>query len=187
MMYLSGGLFGTQLFGTLWASWTCVSLPFTSLWKFLAIISSNRFSISCSLSTPSGFPMMWMLLCFVLSQRFLKLSSFKKIFFLFAALPGCFFLHFLANHWFGTLLHLPTVYSFQYVIYFRYCIFFWLFSCFYVFFMLLSILLIIPLNSLSDKLLAFIPSSSSGVLSCFFIWGLFLCLPILVASLYFLH
>ena len=40
--------------------------------------------------------------------------------------------------------------------------------------------------SLSDKLLASISSSSSGEFSCSFIWGLFLCLPILAATLFFL-
>ena len=53
------------------------------------------------------------------------------------------------------------------------------------FFILWSILIIIILNSLSDKLLAFLSSSSSsGEFSYSFTWGLFLCLPILAASLY---
>ena len=39
-------------------------------------------------------------------------------------------------------------------------------------------------SKLSDKLLASISSSSSGEFSCSFIWGLFLCLPVLPASLY---
>ena len=51
--------------------------------------------------------------------------------------------------------------------------------------MLLSILIIIPLNSLSDKLLASVSSISySGEFSCSFVCGLFLYLPILAVSLY---
>ena len=53
------------------------------------------------------------------------------------------------------------------------------------FFMLLSIFIIITLNSLSNKSLASISSSSfSGEFSCSFICGLFLCLLILAASLH---
>ena len=52
------------------------------------------------------------------------------------------------------------------------------------FFILLSILIIVTLNFLCDKLLDSISTSSSGEFSCSFIWGLFLCLPILAASLY---
>ena len=52
------------------------------------------------------------------------------------------------------------------------------------FFMLLSILIIITLNFISDKFLVSISFSSSfGELSCSFIWGLFLCLPIFAVSL----
>ena len=51
--------------------------------------------------------------------------------------------------------------------------------------MLLSFLIIISLDSISDKLLAFILFSfSSGKLSCSLIWGLFLCPLILAASFY---
>ena len=49
--------------------------------------------------------------------------------------------------------------------------------------MLLNIFIIITLNSISDKFLAFLSfRSSSGEFSCSFIWGLFLCLPILAIS-----
>ena len=41
--------------------------------EFMATISSNRFLITCSLSSLSDIPMMWMLL--YLSQNVLKLSS----------------------------------------------------------------------------------------------------------------
>ena len=43
------------------------------------------------------------------------------------------------------------------------------------FFMVLNILIIITLNSMSDKLLASISFSSSGVFSRSFIWGLHIC------------
>ena len=71
MMFL-----GVFLFGTLWASWTSwksISLP--RLGKFF-IIFSNKCSISCSPSSPSGTPMIQMLECLKLSWRFLSLSSF---------------------------------------------------------------------------------------------------------------
>ena len=41
MIYLGVGFFGLNLFGTLWASWTCVSSLFTRLRKFSAIISQS--------------------------------------------------------------------------------------------------------------------------------------------------
>ena len=59
-----------------------------------------------------------MLSCYMLSQSFLKLSSFLK-FFISAALLGCFFLPCLPNCWFGPLTHLtcclflPVYYLFQ--------------------------------------------------------------------------
>ena len=90
MMFLDVGLFGSNLFRILWVSWACVTFSFTRLGKFLVIISSNRFSIPCSVYSPSDIPMMQMLLHFMLSKMFLNLSLF---FFLFAALPGCFFFY----------------------------------------------------------------------------------------------
>ena len=75
-MCLGVFLFGSNFFGTLWASRTCVSFSFTRLGKFLVIISSNRFSIPCSVYSPSDIPMMQMLLHFMLSKMFLNLSLF---------------------------------------------------------------------------------------------------------------
>ena len=50
--------------------------------------------------------------------------------------------------------------------------------------MFLSIVIIIILNCISDKLLTSLSfSSSSGEFSYFFFWGMFLCLSILAASL----
>ena len=48
----------------------CVSISFTTLGKF-SVIFSNRFSISCSLSS-FGTPLMGMLLRLKLSQRLFK-------------------------------------------------------------------------------------------------------------------
>ena len=49
---------------------------FPMLGKFLAIISWNMFSVPFSLSSPSGTPIMWMLVLLILSQSSLRLSSF---------------------------------------------------------------------------------------------------------------
>ena len=76
MMCLRVGLFASILFGTLCAFWTYMSISFTKLGKLYFIIFSNRFQFSCSFSSPSGTPMMWMLVCLKLSQRLLTLFSF---------------------------------------------------------------------------------------------------------------
>ena len=47
--------------------------------KFSFIICSNKFSISCGCSSPSGTSMIWMLGCLKLSWRFLSLFSFYWI------------------------------------------------------------------------------------------------------------
>ena len=69
--------FGSNFFGTLWDSWTSwKSISFARLGKFSLIIFSNKFSISCTCSSPSGTPMIQMLECLKLFWRFLSLSSF---------------------------------------------------------------------------------------------------------------
>ena len=72
---------GFILFGTLWVSWTCVTISFPILGKFSAIISSSIFSWSFFFSSSSGTPMIRMLGCFTLSQRSLRVSSFVLILF----------------------------------------------------------------------------------------------------------
>ena len=67
MMCLGVDLFGYIFFGT---------ISFPMLGKFTAIISSNKFSAPFFLSPPSEILIMQMLVCLILSQRFLKLSSF---------------------------------------------------------------------------------------------------------------
>ena len=91
MMCLGVGLFASILFGTLCASWTCLSIFFTKLGKLSLIIFSNRFPISCSFSSPSGTPMKRVLNILKLSQRLLILSSFFWIPFS-ACCPHCFLL-----------------------------------------------------------------------------------------------
>ena len=77
MMCLGVFLFGSYFFGTLWASWTSwKSISFTRLGKFPFIIFSNKFSISCSCSSPSGTPIIQILEHLKLSQRFLGFSPF---------------------------------------------------------------------------------------------------------------
>ena len=73
---------GFILFGTLWVSWTCVTISFPILGKFSAITSSSIFSWPFFLSS-SGTPMIQMLGRFTLSQRSLRLSSFLLILFSF--------------------------------------------------------------------------------------------------------
>ena len=77
VMCLGVFLFGSNFFGTLWASWTSwKSICCARLGKFSFIICSNKFSISCCCSSPSGTPMIQILERFRLSQRFLSFSLF---------------------------------------------------------------------------------------------------------------
>ena len=87
--------FGSNFFGTLWASWTSwKSISFSRLGKFSFIICSNKFSISCYCSSPSGTPIIQILECFRLSQRFVRLSSLFEFLFLHFVLDGCLFFSF---------------------------------------------------------------------------------------------
>ena len=76
-MCLGVFLLGFILYGNHCASWTWVSDSFPMLGKFLAITSSDNFSTTFSLSSPSSTPVMWMLVCLTLSQSSLQLSSFS--------------------------------------------------------------------------------------------------------------
>ena len=79
------------------ASWTGMSISFTKLEKFSFIIFSNQFSISCSSSSPSGTPMIQMLVHLEMSQGLLILSSYiflNSFFFLLFWLNAYFFLMF---------------------------------------------------------------------------------------------
>ncbi|KAF6094897.1 hypothetical protein HJG60_011965 [Phyllostomus discolor] len=76
MMCLEVGLFGFLLIGTLCVSWICVTFCLIKLGKFSIITCSTRFSIPCSSSSPSGIPIIRILLRFILSCISLNPSSF---------------------------------------------------------------------------------------------------------------
>ena len=100
MMCFGVFLFGSNFFGILWASWTSwESISFTRLGKLSFIICSNKFSIYCSSSSPSGTPVIQVLESLKLSQRFLSFSSFFELFLHFLPV-GCLFLLFVPNCWF---------------------------------------------------------------------------------------
>ena len=109
-------------------SWTCVSSFFNKLGEFLVIISSYRFLIPWSLSSPSATPTMLML-CFTLSQRSHQLSSFFLI--VFAALFGCFLLLCHPNCWFNPLLY-STYFFIPFDIFFISNIEFFILDCFFM-------------------------------------------------------
>jgi len=74
-------LLGFILCGTFW---TCVAIYFPILGRFSSIISSNIFLYPFILSSSSGTPITWMLVCLMLSQWSLRLSSlFFILFYLF--------------------------------------------------------------------------------------------------------
>ena len=74
-------LLGFILYETLCASWTWLTIFFPILGKFSTIISSNIFSVPFLFSSSSGTPVIQMLVCLMLSQRSLRLSSILFILF----------------------------------------------------------------------------------------------------------
>ena len=178
MMCISVFLFGSNFFGILWASWTCMSISFIRLGKFSFIIFSNKFSISCYCLSPSGAPMIWMLECLKLSQRFLSLSSFFWI----LVSSFCSGWMFISSFCSKSLIWVPVSFSSLLVP----CVFFFisLRIAFTYFFILgpysiisVSILITSVLNSASDRLaISLSLSYFSGTLTCSFIWAIFLCL-----------
>ena len=168
---------GFNFFDTCWNSWTSwKSISFARLGKFSFIISSNKFSISCSSSSPTGTLINQMLECLKLSQRFLSLSSFFWI------LASSF-----SSGWMliSSLCSKPLIWvlvSFPSLL--TPCIFYFISLCVAFtssFFdraqSILSVLITSVLNSASDRL----PISSSlrsfsRVLVCSFIWAVYLCL-----------
>ena len=83
-MCLGMFLLGFILYGTLCASWIWVAVSFPMLGNFSTIVSSNIFSGPFSLSSPSGTPIMQMLLHLMLSQRSLGCLHFFLLFFLYS-------------------------------------------------------------------------------------------------------
>ena len=89
MMCLGVGLFASIIIGTLCASWTCMSIPFTNLGKLSFTVFSERFLFSCSFSCLSGTPMRQMLDLLKVFQGMLTVSSgFLDSFFLLVVLIG---------------------------------------------------------------------------------------------------
>ena len=80
IMHLVVFLLGFILPGTLCASWTWLTISFPTLGKFSTIISLSIFSGPFSHSSPSGTPIMWMLVCLMLSQRCLHFLFFSFFF-----------------------------------------------------------------------------------------------------------
>ncbi|XP_004273873.2 intraflagellar transport protein 25 homolog isoform X2 [Orcinus orca] len=76
-------LFGFILYGTLYASWTWVTVSFPMFGKFSTVISSNIFSEPFFFSSSSGIPIFRMFVNLMLSQRSLRLSSILFILFSF--------------------------------------------------------------------------------------------------------
>ena len=74
-MCLGVFLLGFILYGTLCASWTWLTVSFSTLGKFSPIISSKIFSYPFFFSYSSGTPIIRMLVCLIFSQRSLRLSS----------------------------------------------------------------------------------------------------------------
>ena len=80
-MCLGMFLLGFILYGTLCSSWTWLTISFHILGKFSTIIYSNIFSVPFFSSSSSGTPIIRMLVCLMLSQRSLRLSSILFILF----------------------------------------------------------------------------------------------------------
>ena len=99
-MCLGVVLFGSNLFGTLCASWTCMSISFAKLGKFSFIILSNKFSVSCS-SSSSGITMIQKMACLEMSQSLHILSSFF--------LNSCFFFLFWLNVYFFLMFQIVAL------------------------------------------------------------------------------
>ena len=80
-MCLGMFLLGLILYGTLCTFWTWLTISFPILGKFSSIRSSNTFSVPFFFSSSSGTPVIQMLVCLMLSQRSLRLSSILFILF----------------------------------------------------------------------------------------------------------
>ena len=98
-------LFGFILFGTLCASWTCMSISLPQLGKFFVIIffkQISNFLLSLLLLVPLWCEC-WM--SWSCSESCLYFPYFFLFFFLLIVLTGCFLLPHVPNHWFDSRLH----------------------------------------------------------------------------------
>ena len=87
---------GFILFGTLWVSWTWVTISFPMLGKFSTLIFSSIFSWPFFLSYYSAIPMVQIFGHLPLPQRSLRLSSFLLL--IFSSLPHLFLPFYLLPH-----------------------------------------------------------------------------------------
>lgn len=99
------GVFEFVLFKTLWESWMWMYVLFLRIGTFLAIISLIKFSTPFLLCSLSENPIIWVLVCLILSYKSPKLSS-LFFFFFFAALIGWVPLLCPWVHWILLSLHL---------------------------------------------------------------------------------
>lgn len=75
------GVFEFVLFKTLWESWMWMYVLFLRIGTFLAIISLIKFSTPFLLCSLSENPIIWVLVCLILSYKSPKLSSLFFFFF----------------------------------------------------------------------------------------------------------
>ena len=181
MMCIGVCFLESNFVGTLWASWTSwKSISFARLGKFSFIICSDKFSISCSSSSPSGTSMIRMLKCLKLSQRFLSLSSFFWILVSSFCSDWMFVYSFCSKSLIWALVFFPLLLV-LYIFFISLGIAFtsWLCSCSQSF-LWVSWLPVFwtlhPTRQGNNLSIALSLSSFSGVLVCSFIWAIFLCL-----------
>ena len=105
---LGAFLIGFIFPGTLCASWTCLTISFPMFGMFSAIISSNIFSGPFCLYSPSGNPIMQMLVHLIFFQRSLMLSSFLLFIFLYSVLQQWFLPFCTPGHLSVLLLLIPS-------------------------------------------------------------------------------
>ena len=178
MMCLGVCFLGSNFYGSLWASWTSwKSISFARLGTFSFIMFSNKFSISCSSSSPSGTPMIQMLEGLKLSKKFLSLSSFFWI--LVSSFFPVEYLFLLSppSHWFDS--QFPPLHCW-FPVYFP--LFHFVCLHFFLYFVTeLSHFCEHPdyqcLNCACDRLAlsSLLSCIFSGVLICSFIWAIFFC------------
>ena len=105
-MCLGMFLLGCILYGTLCASWTWLTISFSMLGKFSALISSKNFSYPFFFSSSSGTPIIQMLVHFTLCQRSLRLSSVLFILLTLFCSAELFPPFYLPAHWFVLLFQI---------------------------------------------------------------------------------